>query len=122
MANHITIPVFIATDSDGTIGSPATVADKLKAAAGKVVFSLAIDEESLRKSIDSALSMINVVRQQLDDASDVKLNTFSVDFGISSTGKVGFSGSGLDVQLASKFQVTFKIDESHDNKRKNGAV
>jgi hypothetical protein len=108
MAPTLTIPVFTGIDDARNIGGPASIADKIKTEVQDVVASLVVDEHTLGLCIQAAQNLMKFVEEKFSNTK-IKTDTISFQLGITATGKVGFLGTGVDVQFAATLQLTLKV-------------
>jgi hypothetical protein len=110
MKNKILIPAFQKTVTTQTVGGPASLKKKVKDGlsdeAKEILATLEVDNTTLDQCINSARALVNAVREK---SPDLKPDTISIQLGISTTGKVGFLGTGVDIQLAAVIQLTLKV-------------
>lgn len=111
MKNKILIPVFQKGLKTQTVGGPASlkkkVKDEINEGAKEVLATLEVDNTTLDQCITSARALIKSIREK---SPDLTPETISIQLGISTTGKVGFLGTGIDVQLAAVIQLTLKVN------------
>jgi hypothetical protein len=110
MKNKILIPTFQKTITTQTVGGPASLRRKVKDGfndeAKEMLATLEVDNATLDQCINSARALVNAVREK---SPDMKPETISIQLGISTTGKVGFLGTGIDLQVAAVIQLTLKV-------------
>lgn len=107
----LTIPVLVKTEDSQSIGGPASVADTVRLSIQEAVSSILIDEASLDQSVQAIQMLTQYVKVKLNN-TQIRADTISFQLGISATGKVGFLGNGVDIQLATTLQLTLKIQSS----------
>ena len=106
MANHLTIPVLQELKTPIRKTGTAGLAGKVKKAAQVAISELPIDEASLGQCLLAAQTLLNRMEGKIKGA---KPDSITFQLGISGTGKVGFMGTGVDVQVAASIQLTLKI-------------
>jgi hypothetical protein len=109
MKNELLIPVFTEPDRDDSIGEPASIRDTIKRVLGKSICVLQIDEETLNQCVSAAANLLYQLDKMSTQSSKVKTDSITFQLGVSSTGKVALIGSGVDIELATTIQVTFKV-------------
>jgi len=105
METTLQIPILLKADSPQSIGGPATIAEIAKTEIGHALSLLSVDHETLEQCLTAAQIMFQIVQRRYMD-SPIKTDSISIELGISATGKVGFLGTGVDVQAAAKLQIT----------------
>ena len=109
METPLTIPVFAKVDDVRNIGGPASVVDKIKTEVQDVIASLVVDENTLGQCLQAAQSLMKFMEEKINNTK-IKTDTISFQLGITTTGKVGFLGTGVDVQFAATLQLTLKVE------------
>jgi hypothetical protein len=124
MEKEIIIPVFkektVKDDSSGI--DPSTVKEKVKKTLESALKEITIDKESLHKCISSVETLIANTSNSIKKLDTILLDNLSIQFGISTTGKVGLFGSGIDIGLAGTFQLTFKINTKPEPQHKEDYI
>jgi hypothetical protein len=112
MTDTIKIPVFVPSNSSAEndqSAKTATVGDTVRRAVNSRVKDIALDATSLVQVTENALAMIGSLLGAVDGQSNVKIDTFKVQFGVSAAGKVAFLGVGGQMQTTAVFEVAFKF-------------
>jgi hypothetical protein len=107
--HKITLPVLtdrnrVATSGQfrGTVATGA-VTDALE--------NLPVDEQSLSETLQAALDMATAIDDQASDQNGFRLSELQISLGVSTTGKVGFLGTGVDVGCEASFTVVLSRSE-----------
>lgn len=115
MSDKIIIPIIVdldtkkEVDEDVVTVEPASISKKLKDAMNKSISFLGIDEITLTQCIKSSITLVNSLKKTTESQNSLTPDTLSIQLGITSSGAVGFLGSGMELKIAAIVQVTFKI-------------
>jgi hypothetical protein len=117
MADTIKIPVFLPVSSgDDSIGEPATLGDVLSRRVKNALNAITLDESAIHNCAKSAFAIVKSFDGGLGKNSHVRVETLDFEMGVSTTGKVAFLGSGVDVELAAKFVVKLAVTRTETSK------
>ena len=73
--------------------------------------NLPVDEQSLSETLRAALDMATVIDDQATTHNGFRLSELQISLGVSTTGKVGFLGTGVDVGCEASFTVVLSRAE-----------
>ena len=103
----IVIPVFEPAGAPPKINlRTKSIVGKIQAQAQAALGDVQIDEATLSACLNAADAITKAVRDKIKEA---KLDSIAFQLGVAATGKVGFLGTGLDVQASAAIQLSFKF-------------
>jgi hypothetical protein len=105
---NIELPVLFVSGNSSPLKPASELTTKVQNNVGKVL----VNAESLASTIQSGLAILEAAKNACPNEADVRVDTMSFEIGVQATGRVGFLGSGADLQIAASFQVTFKIADA----------
>lgn len=114
MEPNLQIPILLNGDSSLRIGGPATISEVAKAEVRHALSLLSVDNETFDQCLTAAQIMFQIIQRRYID-SPIKTDSISIELGISATGKVGFLGTGMDVQAAAKIQISLSSQKEVHN-------
>lgn len=88
----------------GSLASAST--STAKALAGKLQ-GVQLDDASLSTTLAAAIAVADRVQARLPPSSGLDISEIEISFGVSATGKVGFLGTGLDIECEASFTIVF---------------
>jgi hypothetical protein len=106
MKQEIYIATFAPVEPSGKIGGPASLRKVIKGQAGEALTTLTVDQDTLRQCVESAQSLLAFIREA---SHGLTPDSITIQLGVSTTGKVGFLGTGIDVHLAATIQLHLKV-------------
>lgn len=92
----------------GLQGSLATASESAARSISKRIMHVALDEESLARTVTAAISIAKSIQERVTPDSKFELSELEISLGVSATGKVGFIGTGLDVECEASFSVVLR--------------
>ncbi|BBL75587.1 Pepco domain-containing protein [Methylomagnum ishizawai] len=113
MDQKISLPVLIDITIDNqkgpkVVGGPASF-DTVRSAINKVIEKIDVDKVTLHQCLDAASVLASQIKSKISENHDITPDELSMKFAISSTGKVGFLGTGMDIKGAVTFEIKFKV-------------
>ena len=115
MSTQITIPVLLsahAADAAPDIGGAATVAERARESLTEHIRDISVDSTAIEVAIDAATAMLHTTAERASTSRAIRVDSLSLQLGVSATGSIGLLGTGANVQAAATFQITFKIVEA----------
>lgn len=106
-SSGIVIPVFEQTTGKSRANlKTKSLTGKIEDEAKQAFGDLQIDEATLAQCLNAADALVKAVQNKMKQA---KLDSIAFQLGVAATGKVGFLGTGLDVQVSAAIQLSFKF-------------